>query len=57
MLRFRAVTSTRLYPTFVFMDGEGEVRAIYTGFAGLATGDAHAELREQFESLLEDLLR
>jgi thiol-disulfide isomerase/thioredoxin len=54
---FPVLDRVRAYPTFVFMDGEGEVRAIYTGFAGPATGDAHAELREQFESLLEDLLR
>ena len=46
----------RAYPTFVFLDGSGQVRAIYTGFSGPATGDAHERIRESFTKLIERLL-
>ena len=46
----------RSYPTTVFIDGSGKVRAIYTGFSGPATGAAHDELKRQFEKIVRDLL-
>jgi thiol-disulfide isomerase/thioredoxin len=46
----------RAYPTTIFIDGEGRVRAIHTGFSGPATGEAHERLRASFERLVEDLL-
>ncbi len=46
----------RAYPTTIFLDGEGRVRAIHTGFSGPATGAAHERLRESFRRLVEDLL-
>jgi thiol-disulfide isomerase/thioredoxin len=54
---FPVLDRVRAYPTFVFMDRSGEVRAIYTGFSGPATGEAHTRLREQFDTLIENLLR
>jgi thiol-disulfide isomerase/thioredoxin len=46
----------RAYPTFVFLDATGQVRAVYTGFSGPATGEAHLRLRESFTKLIERLL-
>ncbi len=34
----------------------GTVRAIYSGYSGPATGDAHTRLRETFIRIIEDLL-
>ena len=31
------------YPTTVFIDGDGEVEAVHTGFMGPATGEKHLE--------------
>ena len=39
------------------MDADGSVRAIYSGYSGPATGDAHVKLREDFIRVIEDLLR
>ncbi len=46
----------RAYPTTVFMDRQGQVSAVHTGFSGPATGPRHAALRERFESEIESLL-
>lgn len=46
----------RSYPTTIFIDGKGQVRGIYQGFSGPATGDAYKTLRRRFESLIEDML-
>jgi len=46
----------RAYPTTIFLDGEGQVRAIHSGFSGPATGEAHTALRARFEGLLEEML-
>lgn len=46
----------RSYPTTIFLDGDGTVRAIHSGFSGPATGEAHHQLRAGFEAILEDLL-
>jgi thiol-disulfide isomerase/thioredoxin len=53
---FPAIDRVRAYPTTLFIDGKGEVRAIYTGFSGPATGPANTRLRERFEGLIEELL-
>ena len=44
------------YPTTIFLHRDGRVRAVYTGFAGPATGAEHAELRRRFTALIEELL-
>ena len=46
----------RAYPTTIFLDERGEMRAIHTGFNGPATGEEHTRLRAQFEKLIEELL-
>ena len=44
------------FPTTIFLDREGRVRAVHTGFAGPATGPDHEKLRADFERLIEELL-
>ena len=47
----------RSYPTTIFLDGEGNVEAIHTGFTGPATGEAYDELKTKFEEIIEGLLK
>ena len=54
--RFPLIDRVRAYPTTLFLDAEGVVRAIHTGFSGPATGAAYTKLREDFERLIEALL-
>jgi thiol-disulfide isomerase/thioredoxin len=54
--RFPLLDRIRAYPTTLFVDANGAVRAVHTGFSGPATGEAHERLREQFESMIEALL-
>lgn len=51
-----ALDAVRSFPTTVFLHGDGRVRAVHSGFAGPATGAAHAELVREFEALVEELL-
>ena len=53
---FPVLDKVRAYPTFLFLDGEGSIQAIYTGFSGPATGTAHEKLRDAFETRIEELL-
>ena len=46
----------KAYPTTIFIDAEGNVRAVHTGFAGPATGAVHEELLAEFDHLVEELL-
>ena len=46
----------KAYPTTIFLDEEGRVRAVYTGFSGPATMEEHTRLRRQWEGLIEELL-
>ena len=50
------IDRVRSYPTTLFVNGQGEVVAIHTGFSGPATGEAHQQLRQRFEAILEKLL-
>lgn len=45
------------YPTSVFIDRSGKVRAIYTGINGPATGDAYEKWKDDVNALIEKLLR
>jgi thiol-disulfide isomerase/thioredoxin len=54
--RFPLLDKLRAYPTTLFVDARGEVRAVHQGFSGPATGAAHLKLREDFERLIETLL-
>lgn len=53
---FPLIDRIRAYPTTIFLDGAGAVRAVHTGFSGPATGAAHQQLRAEFESRIDNLL-
>ncbi|MHC5112008.1 MAG: TlpA disulfide reductase family protein [Planctomycetota bacterium] len=53
---FPLIDKIRSYPTFIFMDENGKIAGVYTGFSGPATGEAYYRLREQHESLIEGML-
>lgn len=55
-LAFPVIDQVRSYPTTLFIDAGGAIRAVYSGFSGPATGEAHQKLRAQFEALIEKLL-
>jgi thiol-disulfide isomerase/thioredoxin len=44
------------YPTSIFIDKKGEVRAIHTGFAGPGTGDIYANYIQKTETFVQELL-
>ncbi|MCA9128173.1 MAG: TlpA family protein disulfide reductase [Planctomycetales bacterium] len=46
----------RSFPTTLFVDQSGTVRAVYSGFSGPATGDAHTKLKQQFIDIIERLI-
>lgn len=44
------------YPTTVFVDKEGQVRKIHTGFNGPATGEKFIEFKTEFNMFINELL-
>lgn len=44
------------YPTSIFIDKQGKVRKIHTGFNGPATGDKFTEFKNEFDSFVSTLL-
>jgi len=44
------------YPTTFFIDRNGEIRKIYTGFMGPGTGKHYTKLVNNFEGMLDELL-
>ena len=44
------------YPTTIYIDKEGNVRKIHTGFNGPATGQKHEEFKAEFSETLGELL-
>jgi len=44
------------YPTFIFIDRKGEIRRIYTGFTGPATGEFYIKIVNDTVQLIEKLL-
>jgi len=53
---FPALDRVRAYPTTIFLNASGQVVAVHTGFSGPATGQAHQDLRHEYETLIESLL-
>jgi thiol-disulfide isomerase/thioredoxin len=43
----------KAFPTSIFVDRAGKVIAIYSGFSGPATGEAHEELKQRFEQIIQ----
>jgi thiol-disulfide isomerase/thioredoxin len=44
------------YPTTIFVDKQGKVRKIHTGFSGPATGLFYREFQEEFNALIDSFL-
>ncbi|MEM7199067.1 MAG: TlpA disulfide reductase family protein [Planctomycetota bacterium] len=53
---FPLVDRVRAFPTTLFLDAAGAIRAVHTGFSGPATGAAHDELAARFEAVVKSLL-
>ena len=45
------------YPTTIFIDKNGSVRKIHTGFSGPATGNYYEKEKDDFINLVEKLIR
>lgn len=45
------------FPTSIFIDKKGNVRKIHTGFSGSATGEYYVKYKEEFNSLMDILLK
>ncbi len=54
---FPLLDRVRAYPTTIFLRADGSVRAVHQGFSGPATGVEYQKLRQDFERLIEELLR
>lgn len=50
------LTRVASFPTTVFLGRDGKVRKIHSGFDGPGTGAHFAELKKEFEELIESLL-
>ena len=44
------------FPTTIFIDRQGHVRKIHTGFSGPATGEHYAQFVDEFKSTIDQLL-
>lgn len=47
----------RSFPTTIFLDHDGRVVAVHTGFTGPATGEAYDRLKTRFKEIIEKQLR
>jgi peroxiredoxin len=45
------------FPTSIFIDKKGSVRKIHTGFSGPATGDYYLKFIDEFNFLMDELLK
>ena len=53
---FPLIERIKSFPTTIFMDGDGNVHMVYSGFSGPATGEAYTRLQTLFESTIEEIL-
>lgn len=51
-----SLSAMHAFPTTIFVDRSGEVRVIHTGFSGPGTGKHHEQLKEEFTSVIVDLI-
>lgn len=45
------------FPTLIFLDAQGEVRKIHTGFSGPGTGEYYEEFKEDFNTTINELVK
>ena len=53
---YPSLSAVLAFPTTIFIDRGGNVRAIHTGFSGPGTGKHHEKLKEEFTSKIVGLL-
>jgi len=53
---FPIVEEVKSYPTTLFIDADGRIRAVHSGFSGPATGEAYERLQRSFEEKIEAIL-
>jgi peroxiredoxin len=51
-----SLSSVLAFPTTIFIDRDGRVRQIHTGFTGPGTGEHYVRLQKQFDDLVTELL-
>jgi len=51
-----ALETVHAFPTTVFIDRSGRVKAIHAGFAGPGTGEYYEQLKQRFSTLVAELL-
>lgn len=51
-----ALNTVLSFPTTIFIDREGRVRKIHTGFSGPATGSHYEKFKEEFNSTVDQML-
>jgi len=51
-----ALSAIKSYPTTIWINPDGTVRAIHSGFSGPATGAAHEETLAEFEKLTREIV-
>lgn len=51
-----ALSAIKSYPTTIWINPDGTVRAIHSGFSGPATGEAHTETLAEFETLTREIV-
>lgn len=54
---FPLLDRIRSYPTSIFIDKQGKIVAVHTGFTGPATGEAFTQLQKEFEGHIESMLK
>ncbi|GJM26238.1 MAG: hypothetical protein DHS20C16_26530 [Phycisphaerae bacterium] len=50
------IDKLRSYPTMIFLDRHSNVRAVYSGYYGPATGESHREMVGAIDNLIEKML-
>lgn len=53
---FPMLTKVAAFPTTIYLDKKGNIRKVYTGYYGPATGEYHTRYKEQTENFLQKLL-
>lgn len=53
---FPMLDQIRAYPSFIFIDGAGKVRGVYTGFTGPAAPEEHERLKRAFDQKVREML-
>jgi len=51
-----SLSAVLAFPTTIFIDRDGRVRQIHTGFTGPGTGEHYVRLQDQFTDLVTTLL-